>query len=135
MKINKFKLKLNAILKNKADIYFLQDCRLKGCTAALINELQLTKQGGFQIFSNSGSNDRGIVTIINNKLITKVYSTYSSDCDNVLILDIAINNVRLLIINTYGPTQTFNNKFFNQLKQKIKELNIPFFILEGTSML
>ena len=81
--------------------------------AALINELQLTKQGRFQIFSNSGSNDRGIMTIINNKLITKVYNTYSSDCDNVLILDIAINNVRLLIINTYGPTQTVNNKFFN----------------------
>ena len=131
MKINKFKLKFNAILKNKADIYLLQDCRLKGATKAVKNELTLTKNGGYEIFSHSESNDRGIITFISNKLKTQVFNSYSSECDNVLILDIAINNFRLLLINTYGPTQTFNNKFFYQLKLKITELNIPFFILGG----
>ena len=50
-KIDKLRLKLNAILKQKGDIIFLQDCRLNGKFQTLKKELYLNKFGSTIFFT------------------------------------------------------------------------------------
>ena len=124
-------LKLNAILKNGAKIICLQDTRISTHAKKLENFLSLNNFGTFNIYINSSLGERGVVTLINKNVSHKVYKIYKSSCQNVLMIDIAINNERILLVNVYGPTQQSNRHFYPSLRNKIEQIGIKKFCIVG----
>ena len=106
---DKFFTKMVAILKKGADIICLQDVRLSIHIEDFKNYFNLTSQGSYECFINSSKDERGVVTLVKKSLNYTVLKQYNSACENICILDMIINGVRLLITNLYGPKQTENS--------------------------
>ena len=127
----KFKMKINAVLKTNSHIILLQDTRVGNNVTFLKNYLMISKFGNYDIYLNSTKGDRGVITMIKRNFCHKVYRIFKSRCENVLIVDLHINNERMLIINCYGPTQSQNKDFYSLLKQKIESIGISKFVILG----
>ena len=127
----KCSIKLNAILKNKANIICLQDTRVSKYESILKNLLLLNKYGSFKVFLNSSLSERGVVTLINKNTPHTIFKLYKSHCQNIIMLDMSINNCRFLLINCYAPTQNENRNFFPSLKLKINQIGIKKFCIMG----
>ena len=127
----KFKQKINAVLKLNSHIILLQDTRVGNNMAFLKKYLMLSKFGKYDIYLNSTKGERGVITMINKNLCHKVYRIFKSKCENIIMLDLHINNERMLIINLYGPTQSQNKEFFPLLKQKVESIGISKFVMMG----
>ena len=132
-KLDKYNAKLCHILKSSNDIILLQDTRL-GCNKNLLeltNDILCTKYGNYTPFFNSTMSKRGVGILIKKEVDFKVLRTFSSVCENVLILDITINNFRLSLLSVYGPPESSNRDFFAQVKNKIIDIGNDYFILGG----
>ena len=132
-KLDKYKAKLCHILKSSNDIIMLQDCRV-GSNKNLndiLNDIVCTKYGNYTPFFNSTLNKRGVGILLKKDLNCEVLRTFSSLCENILILDVIINNFRMTILSVYGPLDSFNRNFFTQLRAKIIEIGNEHFILGG----
>ena len=105
---------------------------LPGKLATLENEVQLANFGSFDIFSNSvSSTDRGVIVLVKKKLPYKIHKTFSSKCNNALLLDMTIFGARILLCNLYAPTQSQNRNFFKDIKAKIEEISIENYFILG----
>ena len=129
---NKFNQKIAAIFKENADIVLLQDTRLGNKLATLKNEVDLANFGSFDIYANSeSSTDRGVIVFIKKKLPYKMHRSFSSNCNNALLLDMSIFDTRILLCNLYAPTQSQNRNFFKDIKSKIENIAIDNFFILG----
>ena len=128
----KFKMKINAVLKSNSHVILLQDTRIRigNNISFLKNYLMISKFGNYDLYVNSTKGERGVITMIKKNLCYKVYRIFKSKCENIIILDLHINNERMLIINCYGPNNR-NNDFFPILKQKVESIGISKFVLLG----
>lgn len=120
IKTNKLSPKIIKILKIKADFYLLQDIRLSSSVNQEIfkKELECHKYGSYDSYINSNKSNRGTAILVRRNLNYKVIREFSSNCNNICIIDCIINNFRLSIISTYAPIQTGNLNFFPNLKKK-----------------
>ena len=69
--------------------------------------------------------------MIKKSLNFKVFKSYHSLCENVLLLDLHINEFRFSLVCTYGTIEKDNMNFYISLKEKIKSINNICFILGG----
>ena len=122
---------MNAVLKIKGDIVFLQDTRCGKYEKTFQKEISLTKHGNFQAFINSSKRERGVVILVNSNLNFEVINIHPSNCQNVLVLDSFINDFRLSLVCSYRPIQEKKLSFFKQLKQKLIDIGNAHFILAG----
>ena len=129
--VNKFTSKLAQTLKHKSDIFLIQDLRLKGKYNILNKELSCTKYGNYEAFVNSKTKNRGCAILIKRDLNFKVVKRYDSKCDNVLLLDIVINNVRLTLGSIYAPKQDLHRDFFDNLRNKIRSIDNKTYFFGG----
>ena len=127
----KFKMKINAVLKSNSHVILLQDTRVGNNMSFLKNYLMISKFGNYDIYLNSTKGERGVITMIKRNLCHKVYRIFKSECENIIMLDLHINNERMLLINCYGPIQSQNKEFFPLLKQKVESIGISKFVIMG----
>ena len=131
-KVDKFSSKINYLLKLKGDFVLLQDLRNHNDSLHKIEkEIVCSKYGSYSIYINSTKNKRGVAILINNKLDCKVLRSYSSLCENFLGLDIVVNNFRFLLCSVYGPYESEHRFFYKEIKDKIKNIGIEYFLLGG----
>ena len=128
---DKFTAKLNHIMKFKPSIIFLQDLRLKSCYSIVKQQFNCRIEGNFECILNSTGANRGTGICFNKNIDYKILSTHKSTCDNALILEVIINNFKVLLCSIYAPPQTGNNGFFPSLKNYILSLNNPNFFIFG----
>ena len=129
--VDKFGSKINHILKQSSDVILLQDVRIGTKASSLKKVIQFSKYGSFDVFINSSKSKRGCAILIKKSLNFKVFKSYHSLCENVLLLDLHINEFRLSLVCTYGPIEKDNMNFYISLKEKIKSINNVCFILGG----
>lgn len=124
-------MKVCNILKSNNDIYCLQDLRLLNTDNQKIfkKELECTAQGSYDSYINSTLSKRGTAILIKRNLDYKIFREFHSTCNNVILLDMTLNNVRLSILSVYAPPQNINYDFFLSLKNKIVEIGNPFILL------
>ena len=99
--------------------------------SSLKKVIQLSKYGSFDVFINSSKSKRGCAILIKKSLNFKVFKSYHSLCENILLLDMHINEFRFSLVCTYGPIEKDNMNFYISLKEKIKSINNTCFILGG----
>jgi len=128
---NKFITKITPNLKNKADIYLLQDTRLSNKGHILKKFTLCTEWGNFDMFQNSSTNRRGVVTLINKNANIEVIEQINSVDENSMILKLKKNDSSIVIANVYGPTQTESPNFLNNLKNELNRFNNLPTILSG----
>ena len=131
-KTDKFNYKINFILKQNADFFLLQDIRLGNSDKNVLKKIfSCNNFGNYSMILNSSKNNRGVGILIKNSIDYKIIKILRSECQNILIIDVVINNFRLLLASVYGPTESQNKHFFQQVKAKIIDLGIDFYILGG----
>ena len=132
LKTDKFNYKINFLLKQNADFFLLQDIRLGDYDKNNFKKIfACNKFGNYSIILNSSKSSRGVGIVIRSNLDYKIIKTYRSVCENILIIDLVINNFRLLLASVYGPTESQYKNFFQQVKAKIIDLGIDYYILGG----
>ena len=128
---DKFTSKLNYVLKFKPSIIFLQDLRLNSNYNIVHKQFSCHLQGNYECILNSSGASRGTAICLNKSIDYKILSTHLSTCDNILIVEVIINNFKILLCCIYAPPQTRNNNFFPALKNYIISLNNPNFLIFG----
>ena len=130
-KNNHFSQKINAILKSKCDLIFLQDIRAS-CRIAVVSKIiACTKDGNYKLFYNSSRSKRGVCILYKSSLDLEVTNIYRSNCENLLLLDCLLNNVALTLGSAYGPTDVDNPNFITEVKSEIIKLGNKTFIIAG----
>ena len=130
--------KVNSLIKSGADLVFLQDIRVGtesnngGNLKTFMNLFRCSKRTNYKSVVNSTStNSRGVAILISDDIEYNIFRIYRSTCNNILILDLAINNFRLSICSIYGPLQAGNNSFFPDIKEKLIAIGNKSFICMG----
>ena len=99
-------LKTDAIFLNlneaKHDIVLLQETHLNPVTADTI--ISKDRWDGPKFHSFGNDNRKGVSILLSNKLNTMIHSSYACNNGHYLILDLSIDNNRVLLINVYAPT-------------------------------
>lgn len=111
---------LNFLKSKNYSIYMLQDTHF-------INkeEKYIRAQWGYECyFSNFTSQSRGVAILFNNNFEFKVHNIEKDNEGNKLILDIAIKDKRLLLIDIYGPNRDTPEFYLNILKD-IEKYDYP----------
>ena len=93
---NKFKTKITSILKNKADIYLLQDTRLSNKSHILKKFALCTEWGNFDMLQNSSMNRRGVVSLIKKSANIEVIEQINSADENSMILKLKKNDASIV---------------------------------------
>jgi exonuclease III len=132
------RIKVNSQIKSGADLIFLQDIRVGtdlnngGNLKTFKNLFLCNKRTNYKSFVNSTStNSRGVAILVSDDMEYSIFHIYRSTCNNILILDLAINNFRLSICSIYGPLQAGNNSFFPDIKEKLTVIGNKSFLCLG----
>ena len=129
--VDKCNSKINYILKFRSDIALIQDTRLNNQYKKFSDKINCSSYGNYTAFFNSKNSSRGTVILLNNDLDYKVLKIFTSECNNIIALDIIINNFRFSLLNIYAPPQLNNHNFFNDIKDLILRMNNKTFLLAG----
>ena len=100
---DKFTSKLNYVLKFKPSIIFLQDLRLNSNYNIVNNQFSCHLHGNYECILNSSGASRGTAICLNKSIDYKILSTHLSTCDNILIVEVIINNFKILLCCIYAP--------------------------------
>ena len=83
------------------------------------------------IINGNSTNSKGVAILLNKTFEYNLNSTYKDKDSRYIILNITINNlIPILIVNIYGPNND-NPSWFENLFNKIEELNIDHIIIVG----
>ncbi|MCP4052914.1 MAG: endonuclease/exonuclease/phosphatase family protein, partial [Mesoflavibacter sp.] len=129
--LNKFKLKIDAMLKTKPDILFIQDIRLNNKENIFSKEVRFNIAGSYLSYCNSSKGERSVAILIKQTLNHEIIKSFCSVDENILILDLKINEFRLSLVSCYGPTVSKNRFFYKQLREKISSIGNTDFIIAG----
>ena len=83
-------------------IYYLQDTHF---TRGTDEKLVRARWCNDCYFSSFKSNSRGVAILFDNNFDYKVHSFISDSNGNYLILDVTIDNNRIILATVYGPNQ------------------------------
>ena len=86
--------------------------------------------GGQIIFNNYQSNARGVAILIRKNIKTTVHKSIKDIHGRYLILDISIQNTRVILANCYGPNSD-DPSFFEEFMQQVQSLSVHNIILAG----
>jgi exonuclease III len=122
-KNNKTDLKILAITKNSHDIVLLCDIRLNSIKqSAAVHDIEKKfKLKGYDFIHNSKSSSRGVGILIKSSLPYIVHNKCADFNDNYLLLDLSLNDFRVIIGSVYGPNRD-ENEFFDNLKLDLRNL-------------
>ena len=98
---NKFHEKVNALIKQKSNIFLMQDIRLGNHSDKFKNQLLQNKFGNFDCYLNSSKTERGTGILIRRGQNIKVHKHHLSRCENAQLLEISLNDIPFLIVNVY----------------------------------
>ena len=117
---------LNYLKQNQFSIYFLQD------THFLEKEEQyIRSQWGYDcFFSSFSSQSRGVAIMLNPNFEHKVTQVRKDKDGNKLILEIIVLNMKVTLVNIYGPNRDTPN-FYSQLSKDIEDLGNENIIIGG----
>ena len=92
-----------------------QDVHFTNNTEAIVRA-----EWGLECYFNSfKSNSRGVAILFNNNFEFKVHSSKLDNNGNMLALDIEIDELRITLVNIYGPNND-SPSFFDDLSEVIK---------------
>ena len=78
--------------------------------------------GAKTFFSHGTSHSKGVMTLINPRLDFKVNTSISDKNSRFLILDLVIDETRLILVNIYAPNDTSQQvAFFKELEHHLAE--------------
>ena len=123
---------LHHLYSLKPDILFLQETHLN---PANVNNVFLQWPGAsFHPFAKD--NRKGVSILISDRLKTTIHSRYTSDTGHLIVLDLSINDNRLILGNGYAPTGGVEGianrkEFFNQLNKVLDNFPQDFPIILG----
>ena len=124
--VKKRKDVFNFLRSKHFSVYFLQDTHF-----TKEKELLIRAEWGFEcIFNCNNSQSRGVAILLNNNFEYKIHTIFRGDGGNLLILDITICNIRLTLVNLYGPNSD-NPDFYKLILQQIKCFNNKYYIFGG----
>ena len=117
---------LNFLKQKKYSIYCLQDTHFTGK-----EENYIRSQWGYEAyFSSFTSQARGVAIFINNNFEYKLHKIKTDREGNKIILDISIKEIRVTLINVYGPNKD-TPVCFEQIRHDITDFNNNYIILTG----
>ena len=110
---------LNWLLKQKADICFLQETY---STEEV--EIQWKKQWRGEMYFSHGSNhSRGVMVMVKNSLDFKLNSLKTDEQGRSIILDANIQDTPFLLVNIYAPNTTNEQiTYFEALRKQIEDI-------------
>ena len=111
----------NWLLKQKADIFFLQETY---STKDIENQWRKQWRGDL-FFSHGSSYSRGVLILVRENLDFKVKSIHVDDLGRFIILDTLIQDSPFLLVNIYAPTKSTEHcQFFEEVDAHIgKSIN------------
>ena len=71
-------------------------------------------------FSSYSTSSRGVMTLINNNFEQKIEQVKADKNGNYLLINITIQDRKIILANVYGPNQD-NPQFYRTLLQRISE--------------
>ena len=78
--------------------------------------------GGKAFFSHGTSNSKGVMTLINPKLDCEIEKCISDKNGRYLILDVSVEDSRLILVNIYAPKDlNQQSKFFRSLHRQLQD--------------
>ena len=106
------------------NIVFLQETHLNPVTVG--NSISDDRWAGLKFHSFSPDNTKGVSTLISDQLNTVIHSHYACNKGHYLILDLSIDNNRVLLVNVYAPTGNPNGikrriETFLEIFRKLEE--------------
>ena len=124
--VKKRKDVFNFLRSKQFSIYFIQDTHF-----TKEKELLIRSEWGFEcIFNSYNSQSRGVAILINNNFEYKIHKIFRGDCGNLLIVDITIHNIRLTLVNLYGPNSD-NPNFYKHVSEQVKVFNNEYYLFGG----
>ena len=124
--VKKRKDVFNFLRSKQFSVYFLQDTHF-----TKEKELIIRADWGFEcIFNSYTSQSRGVAILINNNFEYKIHNIFRDNKGNVLIVDITICNIRLTLVNLYGPN-TDDPMFYKVILKQVKLFNNKYCVLGG----
>ena len=117
---------LHYLRKKNYSIYCLQDVHFEKDI-----EKKVRSEWGLDCyFSSFKSNARGVAIFINNDFEYKVCDSRSDKNGNLLALDIKINDLKITLINIYGPNND-SPEFFDEVQNIVNIFDNPHNIICG----
>ena len=120
---------MEGVTKQKQDIILLSDCRISDKEKEFTRLMGLNMNCSYKIYINSNKDSRGVGIAIKRKIVHEVMEIFKTDDQNVILMKVRIKGALLTIGSVYGPNGN-NVNFFEQLRRKVEEWDLPF-ILEG----
>ena len=102
----------------KPDIFFLQETHLNPVN---VNNV-FSQWPGTSFHSFGKDNRKGVSILISDRLKTTIHSRHTSDTGHLIVLDLSIDDNRLILGNVYAPTGGLDGianrkEFFNELNK------------------
>ena len=117
---------LNYFKNMEADIICLQDTHL---TEQDVSEVKMMWDCDF-LLHGIHSNARGVAIFFSNKFEYKILNKYTYEEGNVLIIDIEIRDMKLKIVNIYGPNND-DPTFYSTLTEQFQSSEYDYLIWCG----
>ena len=117
----------NYLREKKYAIYCLQDTHFTETEENIIRA-----QWGFEChFSHGRRDSRGVCILLNNNFDFKINQVIRDEDGNYIIMLIELeNNIKLTLINIYGPNKD-DPEFYKNLKTKLSDSEEEFIIICG----
>ena len=116
----------------KLDILFLQETHLNPVN---VNNV-FSQWPGTSFHSFGKDNRKGVSILISDRLKTTIHSRHTSDTGHLIVLDLSIDDNRLILSNVYAPTGGLDcianrKEFFNELNKVLDNFPHDFPIILG----
>jgi len=120
-------IKVEGVTAFKHDILFLSDLRLKDRENEVKRLMGLNKNESYRLYANSSREARGVGVAIKRKIAHDIIEIYCTEDQNLILLKVRIKGILCVIGAVYGPNEN-NSGFYRQLKNKIREWDLPYVI-------
>jgi len=106
------------IRQKKVSVCCLQDFH---CTMS-DEDLYEREWKGTAVFSSYTSNSRGVAILFSNELGVKIHGTCKDEGGNYIVLDVEIDDLRITLVNVYGPNEDLPD-FYKKLGKCMNSLD------------
>ena len=130
-RLNRCNQKILALLHTKADFLLLQDVRVSNNSNYVTKMFSCSQFGNYNVHINSTRTSRGVMIAYKCNMDIKILSEYYSQCQNIILLEVLLGGKRILVGSVYGPRQSDNPSFYEQLKTKLDSYGVTTFIIGG----
>jgi len=116
------------IHNQNAQFTFLQETH----STKLTVDTWSSEWGGKAFFSHGTSNSKGVIILINPKLDYKIEKCISDKNARYIILDVSVEDSRLILVNIYAPNDlNHQSKFFGSLLHQLQDFSQEKMVIGG----